>query len=120
VTGRGRTCDAPRFKRALYRMSYGRVSGQQQLGGGLHKERGSPPSAALIRPSVQRPRGSSTHARYVADDDRVSYLIVAARHDLVHATRSPFDPGSLAGGTVSYVEGSWSPVHIDVTENGTR
>jgi len=25
VTGRGRTCDAPRFKRALYRLSYGHV-----------------------------------------------------------------------------------------------
>jgi hypothetical protein len=26
VTGRGRTCDAPRFKRALYRLSYGHVN----------------------------------------------------------------------------------------------
>ena len=28
VTGRGRTCDAPRFKRALYRLSYGHVNGR--------------------------------------------------------------------------------------------
>jgi hypothetical protein len=28
VTGRGRTCDAPRFKRALYRLSYGHVDGR--------------------------------------------------------------------------------------------
>ena len=28
VTGRGRTCDAPRFRRALYRLSYGHVNGR--------------------------------------------------------------------------------------------
>ena len=30
MTGRGRTCDAPRFKRALYRLSYGHVNGRSR------------------------------------------------------------------------------------------
>jgi hypothetical protein len=47
VTGRGRTCDAPRFKRALYRLSYGH-------GDGRH-------SPAPLRPSPWS--GRSTHRR---------------------------------------------------------
>jgi hypothetical protein len=38
-------------------------------------------------------------------------------NDVVHATRLPFDPGSPAWESTSYVEGSWSPVRRGVTKN---
>jgi hypothetical protein len=41
----------------------------------------------------------------------VTYWIVdCVANDVVHASRLPFDPGSPAWGTASYVEGCWSPV----------
>jgi hypothetical protein len=59
VTGRGRTCDAPRFKRALYRLSYGHVKNgrSRDRTGGLLLIREAlcqlsyPPSTSLVCPA---------------------------------------------------------------------
>lgn len=102
MAGRSRTCGAPRFRRALYRLSYG------------HAKR-----AAC--PSVHRPLRAVDAAAMPSSD-------VSQRRsccDVVQATRQPFDPGSPASGcaserSTSYVEGLWSPSRGHSTENGRQ
>ena len=116
VTGRGRTCDAPRFKRALYRLSYGHVNGRSRARTGallLIREAlcqlSDPPSTYAYLSSP--PPGSSTHTRPLVHASVITYRDVGrVANEVVYATRLPFDPGSPAWGAASYVEGCWSPV----------
>jgi hypothetical protein len=70
VTGRGRTCDAPRFKRALYRLSYGHGSRRSRIRtGGLLLIREAlcqlsyPPMPSLSPPVCPAPSSElDTHA----------------------------------------------------------
>ena len=52
MAGRDRTCDAPRFRRALYRLSYGHIERRDRHGG-----RGSTRLAAKARPKTAHPSG---------------------------------------------------------------
>ena len=93
MTGRGRTCDAPRFKRALYRLSYG------------HEGREG-------RVSVQLPSGSSTHMRPFFDALRVTCSDRQSDQPAMLSTPLAY-PSTLnrrPGAAASYVEGCWSPV----------
>ena len=79
MAGRGRTCDAPRFRRALYRAELR-------------------PRAADGSPSIHLPsRGDRRNG------GRSSFVCRARRDDgaVFHATRSPFDPGSSTAGCAS-------------------
>lgn len=78
VAGRGRTCGAPRFRRALYRAELRpRAVGQS-------------PSVHLPSRGDRRSGGRSCRCRASPDDGAV-----------FHATRSPFDPGSSTIGCAS-------------------
>jgi hypothetical protein len=121
VTGRGRTCDAPRFKRALYRLSYGHVNGRSRARtGGLLLIREAlcqlsyPPSTCACLSSPRE--GLDAHA---AAGTRFGHHVSDVGHlanEVVYATHLPFDPGSPAWGAASYVEGCWSPVPNGVTK----
>ena len=72
MTGRGRTCDAPRFKRALYRLSYGhaknRPSRARTDGLLLIREALSTELSAVDLACLSSPRpGNSTHTRPLGD-----------------------------------------------------
>ena len=123
MTGRGRTCDAPRFKRALYRLSYGHVNGRSRNRTGdllLIREAlcqlSYPPATYEPRLSVQRPTWElDAHA------GRFAVVRSLFANDVVYATHLPFNPGSPAGGAASYVEGLWSPVpKVCHRSTGTR
>jgi hypothetical protein len=105
VTGRGRTCDAPRFKRALYRLSYGQVDGPSQIRtGGLLLIREAlcqlsyPPACRAARVSVQTPEGDSTHTQAARDALRslsATYRIVRSSSTILStplAYPSTLDP----------------------------
>ena len=115
MTGRGRTCDAPRFKRALYRLSYGHVDGRSRARtGGLLLIREAlcqlsyPPSSSLVcpAPAGELDAPAATRTRFVSRIGTFGHFA----NEVVYATRLPFDPGSPAWGTASYVEGSRSPM----------
>ncbi len=115
VTGRGRTCDAPRFKRALYRLSYGHVNGRS-----ADAQRAC---LSSLGSEARRTCGRSESLRSRRE------IVGCVANDVVHATRLPFDPGSPARRAASYVEGCWSPmlrrchcinVHAKVTRTYTR
>jgi hypothetical protein len=95
VTGRGRTCDAPRFRRALYRLSYGHVNGWTA----------HPQHACLSSPGSEARRTCGRPGRLSRSE-----IVDCVANDVVHAARLPFDPGSPARRAASYVEGCWSPM----------
>jgi hypothetical protein len=114
VTGRGRTCDAPRFKRALYRLSYGHVNGRSRARtGGLLLIREAlcqlsyPPSTSLVCPAprwgVRRTCGRSDTFAIKCRDVGVS----PTKLSMPLAYPSTLDRSPAAA---SYVEGCWSPV----------
>lgn len=113
VTGRGRTCDAPRFKRALYRLSYGHVNGRSRARtGGLLLIREAlcqlsyPPSTSLVCPASLD--GSSTHMRSLGHAS-LAYLDVVSPTNLFTPLAYPSTLDRSAAPT-SYVGGCWSPV----------
>lgn len=63
-----------------------------------------PPSTSLVCPA---PAGElDAHAARFGHESIVSFIA----DEVVYATHLPFDPGSPARGTASYVEGCWSPM----------
>jgi hypothetical protein len=118
VTGRGRTCDAPRFKRALYRLSYGHVNAGPPTRSRARTERPAPHqgdalSAELSAVDVaclSSPRGGArrTCGRSDALWSRIATLVILPTKLFTPLTYpSTLDRGRAAA---SYVEGCWSPV----------
>ena len=93
MTGRDRTCDAPRFKRALYRLSYGHVGASLSI-----------PSVKRIDAQAHMSPGKPSAMTYDA--------FGSFPNAVVQASRPLFDPGSRAvviDGAVSYVGERRSP-----------
>jgi hypothetical protein len=125
VTGRGRTCDAPRFKRALYRLSYGHVNGRSRARtGGLLLIREAlcqlsyPPSTSRSTHVCPTPtRELDAHAAYWERASVTSYSVVRSLPTILSmplAYPSTLDRSATGCETrrsaASYVEGCWSPV----------
>ncbi|MDX6389519.1 MAG: hypothetical protein QOJ73_582 [Streptosporangiaceae bacterium] len=117
VTGRGRTCDAPRFKRALYRLSYGHVNWRSRTRtGGLLLIREAlcqlsyPPARREPRVPVQLPVGSSTHTRLFWTRPGHVLVVRSSPTMLFMPLAYPSTLDRRPWGAASYVEGCWSPV----------
>jgi hypothetical protein len=116
VTGRGRTCAAPRFKRALYRLSYGHVNGRSRARtGGLILIREAlcqlsyPPSTPPRSRARPAPAGELDAHAAALDTALVTYrtlVVLPTNLSTPLAYPSTLDRRRAA----SYVEGCWSPM----------
>ena len=103
MTGRDRTCDAPRFRRALYRLSFDHVDGQgwTRTSSLLFVRQALYPLS--YSPEI-RDKGSNLdlHVQSVVScrlDDpgmvvRAYVTLGSMPNDVFHASRLPFNPGS--------------------------
>ena len=115
MTGRGRTCDAPRLKRALY---LAELRSREWAEPGSNRrppphQRGALPtelSAVDVRLSVQPPPGSSTHMRPVGRASVTYRVVVHFANELSMPLAYPSTLDRRPRGAASYVGGCWSPV----------
>ena len=115
MTGRGRTCDAPLFKRALYRLSYGHVDrgiglSVQPLGrGSTHRRPFWTRFGSRIGSLASSPTMLSMHLAYPSTLDHPRLVTTAVRVSYVEGFWSPMPTVCKRG--IARVSDTWSQVH---------